>query len=146
MVADDRPVYVRTDESAIDWWSRNRGSTEVGPDFRVLKNHSNKRTGGLTPFGRQIPPRHTPLTQAPSHPPRPPRPPTQTPTTHLVTSRKVELNEMASAIREAELDKENLCHALDENKDLKTQIAQLQTNLRRALHINHALTKHMITK
>tara|TARA_Y100000591_G_scaffold189885_1_gene164209 strand:- start:654 stop:845 length:192 start_codon:yes stop_codon:yes gene_type:complete len=63
-----------------------------------------------------------------------------------VTSRKVELNEMASAIREAELDKENLCHALDENKDLKKQIAQLQTNLRRALHINHALTKHMITK
>lgn len=132
MPKEDRPIHVRTDASADDWWSRVRSSKELSPEFRVLSQA--EQIQRCTPFGRQERPRLF-TTELPTPSPHP----------ELMTSRAVERLEMSKAIREAEADKENLTRALDENVALKRRIEHLEINLARALRINHALTGNMIS-
>jgi hypothetical protein len=125
---DNRPVRIRTDASAQDFWGRIRKSDEVNPyNFHIL-SHA-ERIQRSTPYGRQQRPRQ-PAVDAPP----------------LCSSRSVERAELHSAICEAERDKENLELALCDNVALKKQIEHLQGNLKRALRINHALTSNMLMK
>tara|TARA_B110000046_G_scaffold173879_1_gene196964 strand:+ start:855 stop:1226 length:372 start_codon:yes stop_codon:yes gene_type:complete len=122
---DDRPVRIRTDASAEDFWGRVRKSAEVSPvDFHILSYAD--RVHRDTPFGRQQRPRLSAIVAPPQR-----------------SSRADEL-ELHSAIREG--DKENLERTVRENDALKRQIVCLQLNLERALRINHALTSNMLTK
>ena len=50
---DTRPVIVRTDASANDFWSRVRDSSDVSPEFRVKGHVLSQRN---TPFGIQVDP------------------------------------------------------------------------------------------
>ena len=125
---DNRPVRIRTDASAEDFWKRVRKSEDVSPvNFHIL-THA-ERIQRSTPYGRQQRP-HLPATVASA----------------LRTSRSVERVELRAAIREGEDDKENLERAVRENETLKRQIEHLQVNLKRALRINHALTVNMLIK
>lgn len=48
MDPNSRPVIIRTDKSAEDFWSRERPDNQISPDLRVyISNQKN------TPFGRQ---------------------------------------------------------------------------------------------
>eukprot|EP00966_Prymnesium_polylepis_P000696 15634-Prymnesium_polylepis.1 len=55
---DSRPVVVRTDASADDFWSRVRESSDVSPDFKLNRTESfAERVQRSTPFGQQVYPR-----------------------------------------------------------------------------------------
>lgn len=171
----DRPVHVRTDESADTFWSRVRISNEYSPDFQVVAEA--ERIQRATPFGRQSRPRLNPMPHVPSQ---------QLP---MISSRSVERMELRKGIRDAETDKENAMRAnrrecasaphvakkltssrsveravmqsalcdqeehetsapglFEENALLTRRIAHLERNLERALRINHALTHDMLKK
>lgn len=172
---DDRPIQIRTDESADTFWSRLRTSDDYSPDFRMIPQA--ERIQRLTPFGRQSRPRLNPTAHVPT--------PSQLP---MLSSRSVERIELRKGIRDAEMDKENVMRAnrecaspppvaeklmssrsveravmqsalcdqdenetcalglFEENALLKRRIAHLQKNLERALRINHALTHNMLKK
>jgi hypothetical protein len=171
---DDRPIRVRTDESADTFWSRVRTSNDYSPNFRLLPQAEDIQR--LTPFGRQNPPRLNPMSHVPA--------PSQLP---MLSSRSVERMELRKGIRDAEMDKQNAMRAnpcasaphvakkltssrsveravmqralcdqeenepgalglVEENVLLKRRIAHLEKNLERALRINHALTHNMLKK
>lgn len=122
---DNRPVIVRTDESAQDFWSRERHSANVSPDFKIMGNFA-ARVQKETPFGQQNPPRHV-ARAAP-----------------IRTSRSIERIVFQNAIGELEDNAGS-----DENSaptiiKLRAENAHLRLNLDRALRINHALTRHML--
>ena len=106
---DNRPVRIRTDASAEDFWKRVRKSEDVSPvNFHIL-THA-ERIQRSTPYGRQQRP-HLPATVASA----------------LRTSRSVERVELRAAIREGEDDKENLERAVREKghveEDIRTRPA-----------------------
>ena len=55
---ESRPVIVRTDASAEDFWSRFRNSEDVSPEFKL--NTFAKQIQSSTPFGKQTQPCITP--------------------------------------------------------------------------------------
>ncbi len=130
MSADDRPVNIRTDASADDFWSRIRGSDEISPiDFRLRKPEVRRPT----PFGRQDYPRNFPtVVMSPYNP--------------LQISRSVERIEFRNAIKEAEAHTNEFNLLLRENEELKKRIKTLESNVTRVLRINHALTNNMLNK
>lgn len=135
---DSRPVVIRTDESADDFWSRVRGSDEVSPNnFKVLSaTPFAEHIQSLTPYGRQARPQHLPR---PASGPLPP----------IRSSRSIERLEYRKAIADAENTPHHaalleLQRVQYENTALRRQNRILHTNLQRALRINHALTGNMM--
>ena len=128
---DTRPVIVRTDASANDFWSRVLDSSDVSPEFRVKRHVLSQRN---TPFGIQVDPFDM---RRPVHglPPS------------MRSSRSVERIVLQKAIGDAE--KENTNKTDEDSADiirkLHTDNAILRANLKRALRINHALTRNMLT-
>ena len=129
---DTRPVIVRTDASANDFWSRVRDSSDVSPEFRVKGHVLSQRN---TPFGIQVDPF---VVRCPVHglPPS------------MRSSRSVERIVLQKAIGDAE--KENTNKTDEDSADiirkLHTDNAILRANLKRALRINYALTRNMLTE
>lgn len=150
---DDRPVIVRTDESAENFWCRVRPHGKVSPDNgKVLKSRD-------TPFGRQNGPgsisRST--TTSGSHFPHPtlPRPalaPLNTPLTNSrVIEREVYKNEIAALELKTtpvppsfiqQLVRQNT-DLMRENENIKHKLATTEKRLAGALKINKALATQM---
>jgi len=57
----NRPVHIRTDESADTFWSRVRPSDDYSQDFRVVPQH--ERIRRRTPFAHQNRPYNLPFTK-----------------------------------------------------------------------------------
>ena len=131
---DSRPVVVRTDASADDFWSRVRESSDVSPDFKLNRTESfAERVQRTTPFGQQVYPRGMQRTVHVLPPVR--------------SSRSIERIVLHKAIGDA--DKENADKA-DEDlavviSKLHAENAILRANFNRVLGINHALTRNMLT-
>ena len=84
----DRPVRVRSDASAADFWCRTRASSDVRPDFTVQEVTVFVRT----PFGRQTGARCAPIACADTAPPA-----------HILrSSRSVERREYRRAVEDME--------------------------------------------
>jgi hypothetical protein len=128
---DTRPVIVRTDASANDFWSRVRDSSDVSPEFRVKGHVLSQRN---TPFGIQVDPFDM-------------RRPVDCLPPSMRSSRSVERIVLQKAIGDAE--KENTNKTDEDSADiirkLHTDNAILRANLKRALCINYALTRNMLT-
>ena len=126
---DSRPVVVRTDASADDFWSRVRESSDLSPDFKDNRIERLQLIQRTTPFGPQGMGR----------------------TVHVLppvrSSRSIERIVLQKAIGDA--DKENADKA---NEDLLVVISKLhaenailRANFNRVLCINHALTRNMLS-
>ncbi len=119
----ERPVKMRSSQSAEDFWSRPWDSQQLSPDFKV-----NNPCVVQTPFGRQMPPTLKPIVRAASPP--------------LAASRVVERRALQLALREAEnIPPTN--HLVNENRRLTRDVQSLQKQLACVLKINHALTGAM---
>ena len=136
---DSRPVVIRTDESADDFWSRVRESDEVSPvNFKVLAAKPfAERMQSLTPFGRQARPQNLPRPSSSSALLPPVR-----------SSRSIERIVYRKAIADAEntpcADASLVERLHHEITMLRRQNQILHANLDRALKINHALTGNML--
>jgi hypothetical protein len=120
---DNRPVVVRTDLSADDFWSRVRDSADVSPDFRI--RNFEERIRSDTPFGRQR--LGLPVVLPP-----------------LRSSRSVERLVLRDAVHDAEKENTGANDLEKEVVKLRIQNECLRENLTRALRINHVLTKNML--
>ena len=138
---DDRPVNVRTDESARDFWSRVRESSEVSPEFKVKDQSFAERIKKTTPFGIQVHPFDNqrsvkevlllPLVAKKEEASR--------------SSRSVERMVLQKAIEVADNNTNNNQEIIRDQEKLRKDNAVLHANLNRALRINHALTRHMLS-
>jgi hypothetical protein len=143
---DDRPVNVRTDESARDFWSRVRESSEVSPEFKVKDQSFAERIKKTTPFGIQVHPfdnqrsvkevsllpldvQHVAKKEEASR-----------------SSRSVERMVLQKAIEVADNNTNNNQEIIRDQEKLRKDNAVLHANLNRALRINHALTRMLYDK
>lgn len=121
----ERPVNMRTSQSAEDFWSRPWDSGQLSPDFKVKKPCVVQ-----TPFGRQLPPTLKPNIVRGALPP-------------LAASRVVERRTLQLALRDAENIPPTNHHLMDENRRLTKDVQCLRKQLACVLKINHALTGAM---
>lgn len=142
---DTRPVIVRTDASADDFWSRVRESSEVSPEFKIKRHGGgfSKQHNKNTPFGKQVDPFDM-------------RRPVQGLPPSVCSSRSVERIVLTKAIRQAENDANMGGKAENDNANmggnpadiihqLQRENAILRVNLKRVLIVNHALASNMLS-
>ena len=144
---DSRPVPVRTDASANDFWSRVRESSDVSPDFKI-KQPTRLSECNKTPFGMQVHPfdvKQSSIMMQVSPAVR--------------SSRSVERivlqKEVGKDENKEENEEENDMTKANQRDDdqheevirkLRKENAILYANLNRVLRINHALTSNMLSE
>ena len=146
---DSRPVPVRTDASANDFWSRVRESSDVSPDFKI-KPPTRLSERNKTPFGMQVHPfvdakqRSMMMQVSPA----------------VRSSRSVERIVLQKEVgkeenkekHEEENDMTKANNQMDDDqreeviRKLRKENAILHANLNRVLRINHALTSNMLSE
>lgn len=112
---DERVVPIRTSASARDFWSRERESKELSPNFCILPPNKD------TPFGRQ---------EALIKPVA--RPPFSVLPNDAGQNRRAEKKTLCSE-----------SHTLAENARLRRANARLEVQIQRLLQINAALSSEM---
>ena len=142
---DDRPVNVRTDESARDFWSRVRESFEVSPEFKVKDQSFAERIKKTTPFGIQVHPfdNQRSVKEVLLFPLDVQRVAKKEEASR--SSRSVERMVLQKAIEVADNNTNNNQEIIRDQEKLRKDNAVLHANLNRALRINHALTRHMLS-
>ena len=137
----------RTDESADDWWSRERPDEAVSPDGRLkpalpFEMQRQALAASIEAFGMSQQPRPEKAVQGP-------RPPLGSHTGRAApatrSSREVERSVLAAALSEAE-NIDPLSSLVRENVGLRKQCRLAEANLKRAWNVNRALAGAMAAR